>query len=376
MELKMEVYSPALELLGILEVYDALIYEEYAFRPGTFSLKSTLNEQTKPLLQPENILWLEGETAGVIEYLEKTTEEDGIMLSVKGSLLSGILKRRVLWGTYQLHGGIPELMYHLVSDCAVAPTRGQADKRIIPRLTLRGTPPADARIYWKQSTGEELAKTLTELAQAGQVAYGVAFDAQAQRMEFWARMGVNRTIGQENPVFYSTELDDVLRAVYAYDAGDYRNLMLVAGEGEGDARRLLAVSESADAPNEPAGLFRREAFVDAGDLKSTGKGAAAPPITEAEYLALLRTRGLEKLADWQLVQSFSATVRTVAPTYTYGVDFFLGDTITVIDERLGLMVDAVVEGVERSVGKKSEDLVLTFGYGMPTLSDRLRRAGV
>lgn len=123
-----------------------------------------------------------------------------------------------------------------------------------------------------------------------------------------------------------------------------------------------------------SGLERREIYVDARDLQSDTD--PEKPMTLAEYVEALANRGREKLSDQQLVQSFSATVRTLDPTYVYGVDFFLGDTITVTDERLGLSVSALVEGVERSIGKNGEDLVLTLGYGLPTITDRLRKAGV
>jgi len=87
----------------------------------------------------------------------------------------------------------------------------------------------------------------------------------------------------------------------------------------------------------------------------------------------LTGRGLEKLAENQLVRSFSTEIRTYDPTYSYGKDFFLGDTITVIDERLGITADAVVHGVERAVGAQGESLRFVFGYGQPTLYDILKR---
>lgn len=122
----------------------------------------------------------------------------------------------------------------------------------------------------------------------------------------------------------------------------------------------------------PAGFSRRELFVDAKDLQSRQEGSDAQMPAE-EYAAILQTRGAEKLAGAQLVQSFAATIRTQHPTYRYGVDFLLGDTITVTDERLGITVDAVVEGVERSVGKNGEDFMLTLGYSLPTLSEKQRK---
>ena len=97
------------------------------------------------------------------------------------------------------------------------------------------------------------------------------------------------------------------------------------------------------------------------------------PLSAGEYAALLTTRGAERLAENQLVRSFSAVVRTIDPTYEYGRDFFLGDTITVTDERLGVTVDAVVQGAQRAVSSGGESLTLTLGYSAPTLHDILKR---
>lgn len=373
MDLKMEVYSPSLELLGILETYDSVIIEEWAFEAGSFSLESVINEETKRLLVADNIIWLEGDTAGIIEYIQMNVSESGYTLSVKGSLLTGILGRRILWGLYNLSGSPPKIMYDVVTDCAISPTKGDTEARKIPGLVLDGDPPADSRSIRKQSTGSGLLEFLNEIGQANQVAYGVRFDPSTPQMEFWARLGVNRTIEQSDvdPVLYSTELDDVLSSEYSYDASEYKNFALVAGEGEGSARKQITVSDIDGSLL--TGFNRRELFVDARDLQKDAD--PDDPMTDDEYEEALQSRGKEKLSDAQLVQSFSATVRTLDPTYEYGKDFFLGDTITVTDERLGISVSAIVEGVEKSLSKNGEDLVLTLGYSLPTLSDRLKKVG-
>ncbi len=120
------------------------------------------------------------------------------------------------------------------------------------------------------------------------------------------------------------------------------------------------------AEDTPSGLSRRELFVDARDLQSD----ADKPLTAEKYAAVLTARGEEMLAENQLVQSFSTVVRTLAPTYEYSVDFFLGDTITAIDERQG---GVTADAVERSVSAEGEDLLLTLGYGQPAIYDILKR---
>lgn len=121
----------------------------------------------------------------------------------------------------------------------------------------------------------------------------------------------------------------------------------------------------------PTGLQRREIWIDARDLQSDSD--PDNPLTPEEYIAVLNARGKQKLAECQLVQSFSVQVRELDPTYAYGVDYQLGDTITATDENLGVSVNAVVQGVQRSVSGTEEGLTLTLGYGQPTLHDILRR---
>lgn len=121
----------------------------------------------------------------------------------------------------------------------------------------------------------------------------------------------------------------------------------------------------------PTGYDRRELFVDARDLQSDAD--PENPLTPEEYLSVLQNRGREKLGEHQRVEAFEAVVRTVNPTYAYGEDFQLGDTITVTDERLGVSVDAAVSGASRSAGRDGEGLDLTLGYALPTLRDILNR---
>lgn len=121
----------------------------------------------------------------------------------------------------------------------------------------------------------------------------------------------------------------------------------------------------------PAGLRRREVYIDARDLQSDSD--PDNPLTPEQYLDVLTARGRQKLAECQLVQSFSVQVRELNPTYAYGTDYHLGDTITAIDENLGVSIDAVVQGVQRSVSGTEEGLTLTLGNGQPTLHDILKR---
>lgn len=243
MELKLEVYSPGLELIGVLEICRSVIWREYAFEAGSFSVESLITPEVTALLVPDNILWIEGNAAGIIEYVQDEVDENGPYITVKGPLLSGILERRILWGRYALYDTAEGMMYSLVNDCAVNPTRGDVSARKIPGLVLDKSVMAGSEKIRKQQAGGSLLETLSEIGEANQTAFGVHFNAEIPQMEFWARQGVNRTINQNanEPVFYSTELDDVLSSEYTYDSSEWRNVTLIAGEGEGDNRVYVTV---------------------------------------------------------------------------------------------------------------------------------------
>jgi len=251
LDIKMEVYTPGLELLGLLEVFSAFQYEEKAFTAGTFLVDSPLTEESREMLAAENIIWFSEGVAGIIESIEEQTGQDGDSLLVKGRLLTGILDRRILWGRYDLYGKPAALMHRLVEDCAINPTRGNVEARKIPNLTMAPAPEESGSSIRKQKTGGSLLDTLGALGEANSVAFSVDFDPAALQMQFRTRLGVNRTVNQtvNEPVFFSTELDDVLSSEYNYNSAPYRNVALVAGEGEGADRIFVTVT--GDFQNEP-----------------------------------------------------------------------------------------------------------------------------
>lgn len=252
MDLKMEVYSPGLELLGVLEVQDSVMWGDKAFSAGSFSINSLITGESRSLLIPENIVWLSGGTAGIIESIQQQAGEAGPYITVKGGLLTGILGRRILWGLYDLYGTVPDIMRRLVADCCITPTRGDPAARKIPGLVLAEEAPSGGEKIRVQKTGGTLLEELEELGETYNVAFGVRFNPQVPRLEFWTRPGVNRTVNQSGsePVFYSTELDDVLSSEYMYNSGGYRNAALVAGEDKGTDRVMVTVEE--DIPEKAA----------------------------------------------------------------------------------------------------------------------------
>lgn len=248
MSLKMEIYDSSYVLLGVLEEFNSLLWEDFSRKAGTFSVEAPLTPTTRAWLRPDHLLWIEGDTAGFIESIGEVVGDSGMSITAKGHLLTGILDRRILWGTYNLSGDTITLMRQLVTDCAISPTQGDdLNARKIPELVLDPSVVSGGLTLRKQKTGGSLLETLEELAEAGQVSFGVRFDPANLKLVFWARPNVNRTVNQtlKEPVLYSTELDDVLAAEYNYDSSEQKNVTLVAGSGQGEERIFVTVEGSA-----------------------------------------------------------------------------------------------------------------------------------
>ena len=78
-----------------------------------------------------------------------------------------------------------------------------------------------------------------------------------------------------------------------------------------------------------SGLDRYETFTDARDI-SSNKGSENE-IDDTTYLNLLAERGRENLATLSYTEGFSGEVLSDV-AFKYGKDFFIGDTVTVINK--------------------------------------------
>ena len=113
-------------------------------------------------------------------------------------------------------------------------------------------------------------------------------------------------------------------AQYNRDVSSFKNFAYVAGEGEGSARTVVTVDMRTSSEEE-----RRELYVDARDLQSTytDDDGNERTYSASQYKQMLRQRGLEKLAEYEVLEVVNSDVDPNA-NLVYGVDFDLGDLCT------------------------------------------------
>ena len=122
----------------------------------------------------------------------------------------------------------------------------------------------------------------------------------------------------------------------------------------------------------PKGLKRKELFVDARDLQSTDDSGKA--LSDAEYKKLLLLRGIDKLEDYIVVRSASATLaQGSGKQYRYGKDYMEGDIVTLNLEPIGVSLSIPIAKVVISKQGSIRYTDIVFGDVKNFIKTQLRK---
>lgn len=173
-----------------------------------------------------------------------------------------------------------------------------------------------------QYTGDCLYDVVKGLCEENNIGFKIVLTDE-NKFAFSLYAGVDRSYEQtENPyVVFSPNFENIINSNYYSSRASFRNVTLVAGEGEGASRRTVIVGSA-------SGLDRRELFTDARDISSDTEDGT---LSDAEYMAQLRTKGLKNLADHIVTTAFEGEVE-VTRLFKYGEDFFIGDIVQIANE--------------------------------------------
>ena len=356
--MELYIFDRDLNFQGILESFFSLRWIRRYSKCGEFELHCSLTPEILELLKKDNVIWKKDDLeAGYIEYrnLRQDTEGKEVMV-VKGKFLTGYLGRRIIWGTENLSTTAELAMRQLINNHAINPANTD---RKIDMLTL-----GDLKGYTnnidKQVSYKNLLETIEEIANTNELGIRTLIDIQNKQMIFDIYEGTNRTAEQsENaPAIFSREFENVLEQEYTDSFNNYRNTVLVAGEGEGATRKIVTVGEG-------AGFDRYELFIDARDLQQED-------MTNEEYEAVLVDRGQSKLAETKEIQTFESKIN-INSNLTYKEDFDLGDMVTCVSKKWGITIDTRITEIEEVYEENGFSANITFGNNIPTLIDKIKQ---
>lgn len=367
-----QITNTIFEPIGDLSQFTSVILPDAFNGYGNFELWAPIMDDNSELLKKDNILWAGGENAYIIEVVKSTVDSKGEKsYHIKGRSLERFLCDRIIWGGYTKSGYASTIMYDIVDKNCINPTNSN---RKLPWLVNATDLHLGNQISQYQKTGGEVYDALTNLASDSDIGFSIIFDPRNKQLIFEVRAGTDRTVDNvsgNNPVVFSTDLEDILSSSYYSNNEEEKTMCLVQGEDSGSSRK----SETVGAVN-GVGYNRRELYVDARDLQSEvyNEDGTTTSLTDAQYRATLVQRGKEKLAEHEVTETFDAQIRQFGDVqYEFGVDYVKGDKVTVIDKQLMIQVSARITSVEEDFSDEYA-LILTFGYSYPTILSKVKRA--
>lgn len=355
-------------LLGQINQLNQVSWQKQFVDAGEFEITVPVTEENKTLLKKERIIWPGKESAGIIEIVDIEKSEDGERIfTVKGRTLESILERRIINKTLMFKNEhISTILYDIVNTMCINP---ENEDRIIPFLEC-AVDEWLGPVVTMQKTGDNVLYTLNEIClRVEDIGFEIQFNPDQSKLIFKVYQASDRTVNQQvnPPVLFSDDTEDILADAYYENMQGMKNIAYVFGEGSGGDRVVVEEGETSS-----SGFDRFELYVDARDLQQNSD--PDNPLSDEEYEEVLRSRGSENLGDARLVQTYEGTLRLADnPQYVYGVDYNLGDKVTVEDEEIGVTVDATVSGITEVVSDTYTAQAL-FGFGIPKLSRKIKKS--
>ena len=380
------IYNPAIELQGVIDGYSSLRWRRRYFEPGEFELHCPTTDSNIALLREGNIIHrLDRQEAGIIEGIKiEETDTGGDEIAATGRMGSSMLDRRIITPTI-FTGTVEDAMLKLVFSNAII-------MRPLPYLAL-GVAGSYTPTVTLQITGRKnLLTVLKALSKSAPLGFRTRLDVPNKQWIFEVYDGVDRTVTQKNRpyVLFSDEFRNISKPKYVMDNTGYANFAYVGGKGNivvevdqtngsSDRREIYvnatSVDKSAEAEDDfyyggTSGVFHfSHVPVEIVSITADGKDVdytfdsdkhgvminTPPPLnstikniykyglTDDEYVALLRQKGLEKLAEAQKSESFSADAVNTA-NFQYLTDWDLGDIVSF--EKWGMRLDERITAVE------------------------------
>lgn len=345
------VLNENFEIVKVIDDYISIIWTTRYFTYGDFELYLSAESDVLDYLQTGYYLVREVDMSQdeyhnvmIISNRAITTDaEDGDNLTVTGYDLKSILKRRVIVNQTNLNGTVQSCIAQLINQNIISPTN---TSRKISNFTLGTNQISSTNTMERQLTGDNLSDAISDIC----TSFGYGYDVYIKNgnFVFYLYEGTDRSYNQDvNPhIVFSSEFDNLISSSYSENFDEFSNVAIVAGEGEGTARKKVTVGTA-------TGLDRYELWVDARN-SSTNNGE----ISDSEYTNMLTQEGVETLSGTGITTSFEGEVDNTI-NYQLNEEYYLGDIVQIENDYGISSATRIVEVIE-SEDENGTDIIPTF----------------
>ena len=377
MGIEIRIFAPVtaehayFERLGITQLASSISTTTNLSSPGHFSVAIPVGALHADKLREGCLLLIDRLFWGIVDSVNFDATEMGEMLTVSGSDLKGVTAGWITLppqssGAAAMHGydakqGSTEtVMQHFVNVNMIDTFQPQ---RHVHGLLLapdqgRGLP--DDRYA---SRHDNLARVLQELADASGLGYDIIPDLEEGAYIFDVIQGLDRSGNQSDRprVVFDLSRGTAQAQTYQSSRQDARNAFYATMSGAEFADEALTMMYIRDGEEEQAGLFRREQHLTI---------SAETPTAGDEYNEL-RRYALIEAEQFRPAESFDCVI--IEDRLRYGVDYFVGDTVTVQHRGWGITMHPMLMSMTTDYTAAGITRQATFGKAPLNVFGRLRQ---
>lgn len=334
--------------LFLSSVKNVLSYD-YSSRfaePGEFILGLPLDKSLLQSISKDKLIEYDGDSLIIEDY---SYDVGGGVITVKGTDLKGLTRRRIAVpyyddssGTYGydvVEGTTAQCIQHYVNNNLDTPVD---EGRALPiQFNANGVTGISDHYMAK---GEYLSEIFAKLSNNAGTGYSMSLKTNGY-IDFKLLAGTDKSFAQSsNPrVVFSVMRKSTETEHFEHTSSNLINAVYASGAG--------IVSLAYPTASAPESFSRRESFIEV-----NADGASEVPIL-----------ALEAIKD--NVEAHSFTVSPISGGF--GVDFFLGDYVSVRDPYLGSIYNGQITGVEKFYNADSKKISLTIGKEKPKFLNRI-----
>lgn len=325
----------------IIDDFISLIWTERYYDYGDFELKLPLKEKYFKNISIDQYLGRNDTTQMmIIEKIDIVRSEMDSYIQITGQAIEAMLGYRIIYkqdawkGTVE--GALREMVYR---NCV----HNEDTDRNLP--IVLGENNGWVTEFNAQFRFKNLGEWVKEVCKSYE--WGFKLVPDNTNFIFTLYRGNNYS----GNVLFSFEYGNIFSHEKYFDISNYKNVAIVGGEGEGNARKVYEY-ENSTGNTVFSGVDRREIFIDAGSMSSNNG-----QISDIDYQEQCYQNAMQTLAGYTKIEEEAISTETGA--YKYRIDYNVGDIV---------MVDSGIDKGERRIIEMIESFDENGYTAVPTFS--------
>lgn len=371
MKKPIRILSLNMDILAEIDNYESMFFNRSWHGIGAIELRINRHMKYANTLLKDNLILIGTDLNKVfiIKHREIELDESGKVTEnwlIKGYALKSIIAQRITMPpahtAYDYKSGSSEtIMKHYVNNNLVNPVDS---RRKIPQLVIAPDLQRGAHTTYS-SRFKNVAEEVSTLSIASGLGWDVTLDIKNKKWVFDIVEGKSLIAGQSlnPPVIFSPQFDSLKSLQYTQSELNYKNVAIVAGQGEGVDRRVIEVGNF-------LGINRHEIFIDARDVSETDDDDQ--PLPEQQIIQSLTDRALQQLHELMQEEYLEGQILTNSP-FKYQKDYDLGDVTTIQNNDWGITMDARITEIKEVHETTGFSIEATFGNDRPTLIQKIKQ---